>query len=254
MIARLSVFLLSAVVLAGCVTTGSSSDKPTSLLLPDLGKTFSSTINVAGKAIPLPKGQFTLAGRSIKMTQKGGYSIAMFLIHQENGKVANAVEIYTNLPLNKVDGPVSAGWSTHRSCLRDDMHHRASIVNERLGDQDCWWVNHWRMMRAGSGSVEHWQETLDFLKTNDLKAPIEMIGVSYRVADKTDYVTLNYYFSPHQQGFDFGADDQWQPVTWSDSTWHPENVEQAPRKKQYINSIVQWGDQWHSKISRILVK
>lgn len=242
-------FLLSA-----CITTTSNTGLPTSVVLPNIGQKFFESIEISGKQFPLPEGNFEVAGTDLSITGKNGYATSIFLVNHRNGHIQRAVEIYTNLSIKRSDGPSALGWATHRSCIRDDMHFRETIKNERLGYQDCWWVNHWRMIRTGNRQTEHWKETIDFLKKNQLSAPLEMIAVSYRIANKTDYATINYFFNPVSAGFPAVIDDKWETGTWSDSPWRPDNVKKNSARSKYINSLISWGKSWHKQITHILTK
>lgn len=249
---HLAAVVLCTVLLSACITVPQQKAKPTNVALPELGTEYVGTFTVAGKSFPLPKGTFTLTGTDITMTSKSGYAVGAFLVRHRRGTVQQGVEIYTNLPLNYESGPARNGWATHQGCQRDDMHHRQTFNNVRLGKQDCWWVNHWRMHRTGSRYNEHWQETVKYLKEKDLKAPIEMVAVSYRIANKTDYATLHYFFNPQTASLEGDFYDHWSLDSWSESAWHKDNINDSPKRKAFVNSRIAWGEKWHSKMRSVL--
>ncbi len=225
---------------------------PTSVVLPPLGKTFTGSIYIAEKRLPLPAGEFVLAGTRILPNHKGGYNVsAMLLDVNESKRLTSAVELFTNLRLRRADGSSGSnpGWVTHASCNRDDMHFLEVTKNERLGIQDCWWVNHWRMSRRGNlARAEHWVETRKYLSDNNLYAPIEMIGISYRLADADDFITLNVFKNPEEDGFPPSLDDNWAITTWSTSLWHPDVIKSDPRRKKYIEKQIDFGRGFHSRL------
>ncbi|NQV83403.1 MAG: hypothetical protein HQ494_06235 [Rhodospirillales bacterium] len=153
-----------------------------------------------------------------------------------------------NLPIKKADekGEDGKGWLTVKSCTRDDMHYLKVFENSRLGNQDCWWINHRRM--DGARNLEHWDEARKYLSDNQIQAPIDMIAVSYRLANMNDYVTASYYFSPNKNGLLEGNDVHWTTHTWSTSVWHPDKVRGNKIKTNYINGLISWGKQWHEKV------
>lgn len=250
-VARSFGLLLCVVVLAGCQSISVKS-LPTSVVLPELGKSFKGQIDIAGKQIPLPDGVFALAGTRIQPNQKGGFNLSVMLVDvNNNNRLTSAVELYTNLRLRRENdaGEPRPGWTTHSSCNRDDMHFVELINNERLGNQDCWWVNHWRMARGGSlGKAEHWEQARKYLADNKVYAPMEMIGISYRLANADDFITMNVFKNTEEAGFTPALDDNWVLGTWTTSVWHPDMVKLVPRKKSYIDKQVTIGREFHSRL------
>ncbi|MBL6929439.1 MAG: hypothetical protein ISR44_09740 [Rhodospirillales bacterium] len=244
---RIFILPLLAALISSCVSTGGGDGLPTSVKMPPLATMASGQIEIGNKLVPLPEGQFQLAGTGIQANQKSGHNLTAMLLQTRDGRVVKAVEIFSNRPANTKQGPPTPGWVTHRSCNRDDIHFVELIQNERLGDQDCWWVNHWRMVRTGSRATEHWKETRKYLSDNKITAPIEMIGVSYRVANKSDFLTVNYFFNPEDDGFPVATDDNWAVTTWSTSKWHPDQMD-GETKKQYIEGLISWGRSMHERV------
>ena len=110
------------------------------------------------------------------------------------------------------------------------MHFAKVHANVRLGEQDCWWVNHWRMHRSGGGNTEHWMESRKYLADNRIEAPLDMVAVSYRLANKVDYLTLNYFFNPEISGFEAEKNIHWSIHTWETSAWHPDQTKENEKK------------------------
>lgn len=238
----LSVFVLTA----GCEKT--DRELPVSLMLPKVGASATESFTVAGKSIPLPAGDWTVIGTQVTKDGKRGYRTAYMLARVEENSLHSAVEIYTNLPIKKVDenDGDGKGWLTVRSCTRDDMHFLKVFSNTRLGKQDCWWVNHRRM--DGPRKLEHWTEARKYLSDNQIQAPIDMVAVSYRLANESDYLTVNYFFNPKKSGFSQGNDVYWKTYTWETSVWHPDKVRGNAKKINYIKALISWGKQWHKKV------
>ena len=231
---------------AGCEVTGR--EQPLSLVIPKVGAPVSESFTVAGKSVPLPPGDWTVIGSEITKDGTRGYKTAHMLARIEGNSLQSAVEIYTNLPINKINEKDSdgKGWLTVRNCSRDDMHFLKVFSNTRLGKQDCWWINHQRMDRQPR--LEHWAEARKYLSDNRIRAPIEMISVSYRLANKRDYLTANYFFNPENAGFSDGNDLHWRIHTWATSVWHPDKVRGNKKKIKYIKELISWGTQWHGKV------
>ncbi|MBC8339453.1 MAG: hypothetical protein ISR51_09655 [Rhodospirillales bacterium] len=235
--AALSILLLTA----GC--QHSAREQPISLVFPKVGTAASGSFTVAGKAIPLPAGDWTVIGSQVTKDGDQGYNTAHMLARIEGNSLHSAVEIYTNLPVNKSEGK---GWLTVRSCTRDDMHFLEVFSNSRRGEQDCWWVNHRRM--DGPRSLEHWKEARKYLSDNRIPAPLDMIAVSYRLANESDYLTVSYFFNPEKSGLSTGSDIHWNVHTWVTSVWHPDKVKGDIKKTNFIKALISWGKQWHKKV------
>lgn len=254
---RVFVVLFSVLVLARCAALPFETQTlPTAVVLPPLGQIFKGRIDIADKLIPLPAGVFTLTGTRIQPNQKGGYNISVMLVDVNgDNRMTGAVEIFTNLRLRRKDGAgePKPGWATHSSCNRDDMHFVEVIKNERLGNQDCWWVNHWRMSRGGVlAQAEHWRETRKYLSDNKVYAPIEMMGISFRLANADDFITMNVFKNPEEAGFAPAVDDNWAVTTWKTSLWHPDKVESSPRRKNYVDKQIAFGREFRTRLLKAL--
>lgn len=238
--------------LAGCAAPNRS--EPVSLELHPLGTTVSNAIRIGGKAVPLDAGEWSVVGTGIRTSGPNNFELSYMLARVADKTLTGAVEIFTNLSTTPAGGsaPFGAdggdGWITHSSCVRDDMHFRHVEENTRLGRQDCWWVNHWRMHRAGAGATEHWTEARKFLEDNEISAPLDMLGVSFRLADKRDFMTVNYFFNPEYAGQTTTKDVYWSIRSWMTSDWHPDSVKKNARKQQFIRELIAWGRGWHDKV------
>lgn len=239
--------ILSIIALtAGC--QHSVREQPLSLVLPKVGAPVTDSFTVAGKSIPLPAGDWTVIGSQITKDGNRGYHTAYMLARVEGNSLHSAVEIYTYLPIKKIDGKDGdgKGWPTVRKCTLDNMHFLKVFSNTRLGKQDCWWVNHRRM--DGPRKLEHWTEARKYLSDNQIQAPLDMVAVSYRLANESDYLTVTYFFNPEKSGFSEGNDVYWKTHTWETSAWHPGKVRGNEKKSNYIKKLISWGTLWHEKV------
>ena len=200
------------------------------------------------KNIPLPPGNWTVIGSEVAKVGDRGYKIAHTLARIEGNSLHSAIEIQTIHPIKKInekDGD-GVGWPTWRNCSRDGMHFLKVYSNTRLGKQDCWWINHQRMDRQSQ--LEHWMEARKYLSENQIRAPLDMVGVSFRIANKSDYLTATYFFNPEKTRFSGGNDLFWRIHTWATSVWHPDKVRGNKKKIKYIKELISWGTQWHGKV------
>lgn len=251
---RIATAMLMAVIAAACAGMDER-ELPMSLKMNAIGSQFADAFPIGDKRIPLPPGAWTVIGTEIRKDSDPAFHVAYMLAKIEDNAVKAATEIYASLYIKKASsgglfssGTSGIGWVTHRSCVRDDMHFVKVYSNIRLGDQDCWWVNHWRMNRAGSGDSEHWSESRKYLERNQIRAPMDMLGVSFRLANETDYLTVNYFFDPATAGLTPMGDAHWSIRTWESSEWHPDRIKGDEKKLAYIKRLISWGETWHPKV------
>ena len=211
------------------------------------------TYSIGNKSIPLPDGVWTVIGTQIVKDGGRGFQTAHMLARIEDKTVQSAVEVYTNIAIRKSapGGAANQGWLTDQNCTRDNMHFAKVHANVRLGEQDCWWVNHWRMHRSGGGNTEHWMESRKYLADNRIEASLDMVAVSYRLANKVDYLTLNYFFNPEISGFEAEKNIHWSIHTWETSAWHPDQTKENEKKQAYIEDLISWGKAWRIKVKAL---
>lgn len=246
-----TVILMAAGIIAGCAPA--ARDLPTPLQLSPVGAEATGTYSIGNKSIPLPDGVWTVIGTQIVKDGGRGFQTAHMLARIEDKTVQSAVEVYTNIAIRKSapGGAANQGWLTDQNCTRDNMHFAKVHANVRLGEQDCWWVNHWRMHRSGGGNTEHWMESRKYLADNRIEAPLDMVAVSYRLANKVDYLTLNYFFNPEISGFEAEKNIHWSIHTWETSAWHPDQTKENEKKQAYIEDLISWGKAWRIKVKAL---
>jgi len=254
--APLSLAVLAAGLIAGCALDDGR-ELSLSLELPLSGTRVADGFPIGGKRIPLPPGEWIVIGTGIEKDGERGFHTLNMLALIEKNQLLAATEISTNIPIPKAgdggkpkDGR-GEGWLTHQGCVRDDMHFLNVTANIRLGEQDCWWVNHWRMHRTGLGAAEHWKKAQKYLAENKIKAPLDMIGVTYRLANQDHYVTVTYFLSQRPSDFDDQNDVHWSIASWETSVWHPDQVKKDPKRRQHIDKVIAWGKSWYPQIRQI---
>ena len=256
MLIRYLVFLALVATVIGCESSSDKAELPMSLMMPAIGTRVANEISIGDKKIPLPEGDWTVIGTGIDRNNAEGYFVSEMLVQIRDKTVTGAVEIFSNLPVKGGNpegffGAVDSspqGWLTHRSCTRDDMHFLKVYSNIRRGEQDCWWINHWRMNRTGVAVTEHWMEAVKYLSDNDISAPLDMLGVSFRLANKMYYLTANYFFNAEVEGLKSTDDLHWSINTWETSDWHPDKVRNDGKKREFIVKLIAWGNRWHGRI------
>lgn len=110
-------------------------------------------------------------------------------------------------------------------------------------EQDCRWVNHYRLTLIGSKSKFARDLGLWFQERNR-PIPNHLIQVGFRFADIARFLNVYYYFNPEKDGF-----DAYPRTSWNESPWNPTNVViSGPRKIAYINRLKAWTDEFYPKV------
>ncbi len=142
---KISTFLtpiMISLLLMGCQTTskGSSSASPGTLLQGVI------KIGIGSQQVPLPEGTWEVAASEVTRNNASTHIQAMTLFQRQGSKVSKA--IYISTPLDAGNN----GYVQVKNCRRDDMHYRQTEIDIIGGDQDCKWVNHYRVTLKGSSN------------------------------------------------------------------------------------------------------
>lgn len=232
---KISVFFAPIVIsllLMGCQTTSkSSSSVPPGTLFQNAIK-----IGIGSQQIPLPKGTWEVAASDVTLNNQSTHIQSMTLFQRQGSKVSKAIYISTPLDIGNY------GYVQAKNCRRDDMHYRKTEIDILGGDQDCAWVNHYRVTLKGSTN-KIGAATGTYYEEKGLTYSNHLIQSGYRFADAGTFLTLHYFFDPSMDGF-----ENYPRTAWMDSPWHPQSILGDAKKEIYVNRIKSWTDEWHVKV------
>jgi hypothetical protein len=194
-------------------------------------KPVSGSVAIGDKMIPLPPGEWVVAATESAFSGAATPLAALSLVNVAPG--AHAVLVTAHANLGTASG--AAGWTSLRSCARDDMLFIATEANEPGGDQRCWFINHSGTTRA-SRTSRLLKDTLDFAQARGLRIPSTVLTVGYRLADIRDVLTVRYYFDPETRGFPPSRE-----LNWRSNDWHRDRMHGDERRQQYIAALKSWG-------------
>jgi len=224
----------AAVLATGCVTTQQAEKRFTP------GTKFQRTVSVGvgGQNIPLPDGVWEVAASKTTTNNHATPILFVILFQEVNSRLSKAM--YFSTPLS--GDPNGVGYLESKTCRRDNMHYRITDENVSGGDQDCRWVNHYRVTLKGS-TTKLKGDAGEYLAKRGISYPNHLIESGHRFADVSSFLNVHYYFSPDYDGF-----EDYRRTTWSDSPWHPQNTSGSDNKNQYIRRIRTWTDKWHGMV------
>jgi hypothetical protein len=224
-------WILFVILVGGCVTTQDVENK----FRP--GSTFQNIIEVGitGQNIPLPDGTWEVASSETTLNNHSVPILKTILFQQKNLRLSKAMYISTPLTFDNE----GIGYVVTKNCSRDDMHYRETKEDSTGGDQDCKWVNHYRLTLKGSKySIS--RNAGEYLERKGISYPNHLIQSGHRFASTSSFLTLYYYFAPNMDGF-----ENYPRTTWNDSPWHPQNTHDGTKKEAYIRQVKDWTDKWH---------
>jgi uncharacterized membrane protein len=171
-------------------------------------------IQIEGKQVPLPPGEWRLAGRAIDSTAPLRTVVSLVLVRLNGPRVDAAVLIQTN-PLN-----ASALWGKPSGCERTDLYF-ARIRYSSDHDGSCAYAAY-VTTAIGSETVDPaWQQARLQAAKSGLQIPPSWMEVAYRITDPRDAIQVRYLFDPAASTPDaLPAATIQALVSWTETNWH----------------------------------
>lgn len=192
----------------------------------EVGETLTGYAELRGRQVPLPEGDWTVAGlgnNTIVSGVAGAYgTIENAVLLQLNGdKVRGIVELNTNAI------SVTEGWGTTDSCLRDGVLAKLNLYRTAV-DGFCYFVT--ETSRPVAGGAEAWQQAKAFAAEQGYALPQEWLTVGFRLSNRHDILDARYHFD----GLELGT------LAPSVTVWTPETVVADPDKYAVVNDLNAW--------------
>jgi hypothetical protein len=198
---------------------------------PAVGDSVPSVLTVAGKQVPLPEGNWIIAGRATgtvtQGTGLGSYgaiqNVVLFRI-SPNGALDAMAEINAN------DLPVVDGWGIAEDCQRRDLV--LTVVRSRAGwDAACFFVTHTEW-RPATDSPAAWRQATAFAAQRELRMPADTVTAGFRAANRRDVIDVRFHFVA-------GPADT-QNTSWDASPWGRDKLQQDSRRLAFDRGIAEW--------------
>ncbi len=222
-----------APVLAGLLLACSLLIPTSSALGADdgLGPSFETTIEIAGKPVPLPAGtwQVTGLGHTERHSETGeafGTVQTVILVQRVGHGIPAMVAIRTNT----ID--VDSGWDVAAACARPGLSH--AVLHGAMGTAHCSFVSHVRSV-VGLSSAQAWSDTVLLARRHGLVLPATWLVAGIVAADSRAFLDVRYYFNPAEAGFTPAPAD-----TWQASVWHPDRVGTDTPRAAFVAQLVAW--------------
>jgi uncharacterized membrane protein len=196
-----------------------------------VGDKFTGQVTLAGKEVPLPGGEWVLAGlgtQAFDMPALGAYgtiqTAILFLVRD--------VHIDAVLEVNTNTIPVNDGWGRAKSCA--DAQQYMVVTHYKTGwETSCAFVLPTRFGADAAGPPA-WEQARGFARQAKLVMPDIWLTAGFRVSDRQDLIDARYHFDP---ALTIGASS----ATWSHlSDWAPNLVKADPVRNAAVEVITSW--------------
>jgi len=177
---------------------------------------FRGVIAVEGKEVPLPVGEWRLAGRAVSAAGEGGprnvVSVALVRLHDL------AVDAAILIQTNRLDS--DAAWGKATACDRTDLYF-ARVRYASDHDGSCAYAAYVDAEVGRHSTDAAWQQALLHGAGNGWRFPSNWIVAAYRITDPRDAMQVRYLFDA-PAGADGGPP---RPavrslVTWTEASWY----------------------------------
>ena len=199
-----------------------------------VGSVVRDVVEVAGKQVPLPAGDFTVLsvdnvparlekGETVTERLDLGPIRSVTLAQILDGRVATVVEIAANMI------PYHDGWGTTADCTRKDLY--AAISRYKSGwDVSCLYLKPVAVAAdtAGPGGAA----LAPFARAGNANVTDFWVAAGLRSANRQDVVDVRYYVDPAALGV---------PATAAAAAgWQPAVIEQDPGRLEVVKTIAAW--------------
>lgn len=198
---------------------------------PAVGDVAPPVLAIAGKQVPLPEGNWIIAGRApgtvTQGTGLGSYgtiwNLVLFRI-SPSGALDAMAEINVN------DMAVADGWGIATDCERSDLV--LTVVRSRAGwDAACFFITH-TLWDSGADTAEGWRQAKATAVRRGLRLPANTVTSGFRVANRRDVIDLRFHFIA--DGAASKSDG------WAANPWGLDKLPQDSRRLAFDRELAEW--------------
>jgi len=186
---------------------------------------------IAGKQVPLPEGNWIVAGRAPGAVTPGKdlgsygtiWNVVLLRI-SPRGALDAMAEINVN------DMAVDDGWGVAADCQRSDLV--LTVVRSRAGwDATCFFVTH-TIWNRDTALPAAWRQANAVAAQRGLILPATTVTAGFRVANRRDIIDVRFHFL---------ADPADVPATnWNASQWSRDQLQQDRWRLAFDRSVAEW--------------
>ncbi len=184
-------FAALATLAIGLVTCLAGADRASAA---SIGDKVSQAIELGGKQIPLPGGEWILAGlgtQPFHMPALGAFGAIQtaILLQTRQDRVVAVLEVNSNTL------QVNDGWGRAEGCAEDSKNFLLVVRYKTGWETSCLFVRATRFDGASPGPVA-WEQASAFIHNAKMALPQMWLTAGFRVSDRQDLVDVRYHFDP----------------------------------------------------------
>jgi hypothetical protein len=194
----------------------------------EIGEIATGYAELNGRQIPLPPGDWTVAGHARNAVVSGvagafGTIDSNVLLKIDANRVRGVVEINTN------SISVNEGWGTTHACSTEESLARFNLYRTAV-DGLCFFVTRTVAPIDEETGPEAWRQAVALAKERGLVIPESWLTIGYRISNRYDIMDARY----HLDGLELRGNSPGQ------SDWTKSAVEADPRKKKTVMALNAW--------------
>lgn len=193
-----------------------------------------------GRTVPLPSGEWVVAGRKDYPGSKGKFPYTQIIFAQVQGKMITRV-----IRLSSGEALKKKGYKTYNSCDFKEALHKTTVINDNKGDQNCMIVRPWCTRDRDEKAADFYRQALrDLALKNGYYQPAALIGWQQRLADKKN--ALIYWVGINTDLLVDPTKTERGMWVWDD--WKADAVAKSKPKQIAVEMIKGWSDDWHKTL------
>jgi uncharacterized membrane protein len=199
------------------------------------GQILSGQLLLGGKSVPLPTGQWTVAGLGAA-TIDGSFSAGA------SGLVWNVVlfrptadgrNLDAMIEFNINELSVSDGWGMAADCGRTDL--ALSVVRYKAGwDSSCFFVTH-TLFSEKNPATPAWAQATRMARQKGWQFPSTAVTAGARASNRRDVIDARYHFTPAFHNIPEVTNER-----WDQSPWAASRLEGDPRRIAFARNLTEW--------------
>ena len=194
----------------------------------EIGEVARGYAELNGRQIPLPDGDWTLAGKARNGVVSGvagafGKIDSNVLFKIDANRVRGVVEINTN------SISVNEGWGTTHACSAEDSLTRFNLYRTAV-DGLCFFVKETIASVDDESGPKAWLEATALAKERGLVVPETWLTIGYRISNRYDIMDARY----HLDGLELESNAPGR------SAWTKGAVEADPEKQKSVMALNAW--------------
>jgi len=202
---------------------------------PVVGETAPPVLAIAGKQVPLPQGNWIVAGRAPAAPASadgiGSYGTIWNLVLFRLSPATGALDAMAEVNVN--DMAVMDGWGIAADCRRGDL--MLTVVRGRSGwDAACYFIAH-TAWSWGGDMPPAWRQARALAAARGLHLPADTVSSGFRVANRRDVIDLRLHFTAA-----FAGIDEPPPGDRHASSWTREQLPRDRGRLMFAQGLAEW--------------